>query len=265
MEASKGIKRVVVDKTGTVTEGKLSVVGMHLVPVQNGGNDELYAGDAGLEGLCADGVTGRRAVVAMVSATEAKSEHPLAKAIAVYGKDLLKDGSGDVPVATVETFESVTGAGVKAVVSCGGSKHMLLVGNARFVTQSEDGYIPASLSNFEKQETGLGRTIIFVSIHRGFYSSEHPLPILAVSLSDAPKPSSKHAIRALHAMGIEVNMMTGDGMATALAVAKQVGIRPEGVWASMSPKGKATMVTELIEKDSGGVAMVCSFFYMNCL
>ena len=38
------------------------------------------------------GVTGRRVVVAMVSATEAKSEHPLAKAIAVYGKDLLKDG-----------------------------------------------------------------------------------------------------------------------------------------------------------------------------
>ena len=160
-----------------------------------------------------------------------------------------------MPVATVETFESVTGAGVKTVVSCGGSKHMFLVGNARFVTQSEDGYIPASLSNFEKQETGLGRTIIFVSIHRGFYSSEHPLPILAVSLSDAPKPSSKHAIRALYAMGIEVNMMTGDGMATALAVAKQVGIRPEG----------AAMVTELIEKDSGGVAMVCSFFYMNCL
>jgi len=58
LEASKGIKRVVVDKTGTVTEGKLSVVGMHLVPVQNGGNDELYAGDAGLEGLCADGSYG---------------------------------------------------------------------------------------------------------------------------------------------------------------------------------------------------------------
>ena len=101
-----------------------------------------------------------------------------------------------------------------------------------------------------------------MSIHREFYSSEHPFPILAVSLSDALKPSSKHAIRALYAMGIEV---TGDGMATALAVAKQVGIRPEGVWASMSPKGKAAMVTELIEEDSGGVAMVCSFFYMNCL
>jgi Cu+-exporting ATPase len=267
LEASNGIRRVVVDKTGTVTEGKLSVVGMHWSAAQNGENEELYAGDAGLEGVCADGVTGRKVVMAMVCATEAKSEHPLAKAIAVYGKDLLKDGSGDVPVATVETFESVAGAGVKATISCGGLKHRLLVGNARFVTNSEDAYMPSSLSDFEKQETALGRTIIFVSIHRSssaFYSKE-PLPVLAVSLSDVPKPSSKHAIRALQDMGIEVNMMTGDGMTTALAVAKQVGIMPQGVWANMSPKGKAAMITELMEKGDGGVAMVCGFLYVNVL
>jgi Cu+-exporting ATPase len=57
-------------------------------------------------------------------------------------------------------------------------------------------------------------------------------------------------------MGIEVNMMTGDGKRTALAIAKQVGIPPEGVWAGMSPKGKATMVSELMEKYGEGVAMV---------
>jgi len=57
-------------------------------------------------------------------------------------------------------------------------------------------------------------------------------------------------------MGIEVNMMTGDGRATALAIAKQVGIKPEGVWAGMSPKGKASLVTELISKPGEGVAMV---------
>jgi Cu+-exporting ATPase len=79
--------------------------------------------------------------------------------------------------------------------------------------------------------------------------------MLAVSLSDAPKPSSAQAVKALRAMGMEVSMMTGDGMATALAVAKQVGIKPEGVWANMSPKGKASLVTELVKQ--GGVAMVC--------
>ncbi|KAF8074887.1 Cu-transporting P-type ATPase [Lyophyllum atratum] len=257
LEASKSIKRVVLDKTGTVTVGKLTVVGMHWVASGGDGhhavsNEELYAGDAGLEGVCADGTTGRKEVLAMVSAIEAKSEHPLAKAVAVYGKDLLGSES---PAATVETFESVTGAGVKAIVTCAARKYTMLVGNARFVTQSEDAYIPSSLSTYETQETKLGRTIIFVSVLPK-PNSALPLPVLAVSLADAPKPSSRYAIKALHAMGIEVNMMTGDGKATALAIAKQVGIRPEGVWAAMTPGGKAKMVTELIEKHGGGVAMV---------
>ena len=75
-----------------------------------------------------------------------------------------------------------------------------------------------------------------------------------MSLQDAPKASSAHAIRALQNMGIEVSMMTGDGEITAQAIAKQVGIKPEGVWSSMSPKGKAAVVTELMQK--GDVAMV---------
>ncbi|KAF8159433.1 Cu-transporting P-type ATPase [Crassisporium funariophilum] len=264
LEASKSIKRVVVDKTGTVTIGKLSVVGMHWVPPSGGlgVNDELYAGDTGLDGVCADGLTERREVVAMVSATEARSEHPLATAIASYGKELL--GSSG-PRAEVEEFESITGQGVQAKISCMGRKHTLLIGNARFVTQNPAGKvlitdaeaqraIPSSLSSYEAQETKIGRTIIFVSLLTS--RSSRPQPLLAVSLADAPRPSSRYAIMALHKMGIEVNMMTGDGKATALSIAKQVGIRPEGVWANMSPKGKAAMVTELMEKDGGGVAMV---------
>ncbi|KAG6854251.1 hypothetical protein C0991_008944 [Blastosporella zonata] len=257
LEASKSIKRVVMDKTGTVTVGKLSVVGVHWVPSSSDShpevnNDELYAGDAGLDGLCADGMTGRREMLAMVSAIEAKSEHPLAKAIAVYGKDLLGSES---PATNVETFESVTGAGVKAIVTCAERKHTVLVGNARFITQSEDAYLPNALSSYHFQETRVGRTVIYVSVLPRA-TSALPLPILGISLADAPKPSSKYAIQALLAMGIEVNMMTGDGKATALAIAKQVGIRPEGVWAEMSPGGKAAMITELIEKHGSGVAMV---------
>ncbi|KAJ7091378.1 Cu-transporting P-type ATPase [Mycena belliarum] len=257
LEASKSIRRVVVDKTGTVTVGKMSVVGVHWVPSPQSSlshSGEPYAGDAGLDGTCADDSTGRLAIVAMVTATEAKSEHPLATAVAAYGKDALRDAGVSVPGTTVESFESVTGAGVRSVLTHAGSKYTLLIGNARFITQSKDGYIPSTLSTYEHQETTLGRTIIFVSLLK--LSSSQPLPILAVSLSDAPKPSSKYAIRALQNMGIEVNMMTGDGKTTALAIAKQVGIRPEGVWAGMSPKGKATMVSELMEKHGEGVAMV---------
>lgn len=254
LEASRTIKRVVMDKTGTVTEGKLTVAGLRwVIGASEHVAEEPYA-DSTIEGMSADGITSRKAVLAMVSATEARSEHPLAKAIATHGKELLK-GDPSLPEPVVEQFESVTGAGVQAGVSFSKQKYTVLVGNANFVVQNHDGYMPSALSTFEEQETKLGRTIIFVSLLRD-NSSKIPLPVMAISLSDAPKPSSKYAIRALKKMGIEVNMMTGDSKPTALAIAKEVGISPDGVWASMTPKGKASMITELIEKHGDGVAMV---------
>ncbi|KIJ65595.1 hypothetical protein HYDPIDRAFT_88088 [Hydnomerulius pinastri MD-312] len=257
LEASRSIKRIVLDKTGTVTEGKLSVVGMAWVPPRDGSEllPEDNVGPRSLAFKCADGVTSRGAVVAMVSATEARSEHPLAKAIAVYGKELVGKSELDVPEVIVESFESITGAGVRTVLSLGGSKYTLFVGSARFVMQSDGAYLPSVLSTYEAQESKQARTVIYVSMTRGS-SSSTPTPLLAVSLSDAPKPSSAQAIKALQKMGIEVSMMTGDGMSTALAVAKQVGIKPEAVWANMSPKGKASLVTEMMKKEGSGVAMV---------
>ncbi len=193
----------------------------------------------------------------MVAATEALSEHPLAKAIATFGKELLRDQT--LPEVTVDQFESVTGAGVKAVLACRGQRYTLLVGNTRFVSTSDE-EMPSSILGFENQETEQGRTVIYVSIRKG--SLRESTPILAVSLSDAPKPSSRHAIRALQQMGVEVYMMSGDGKATALAIAKQVGIKQDGVWAGISPGGKATLITELIEKHGDGVAMVSvSYLY----
>ena len=66
-------------------------------------------------------------------------------------------------------------------------------------------------------------------------------------------------------MGVTVYMMTGDGQITARAVAKHVGISPEHVWARMSPKGKAKVVADLIEKHGGGVAMVCALKFTTSL
>ncbi|TFY58722.1 hypothetical protein EVG20_g8041, partial [Dentipellis fragilis] len=142
--------------------------------------------------------------------------------------------------------------GVTATITLSGSpkQHTVWIGSARYVSEFNDGQVPTTLLHFEGEEASQGRTIIYAAIASG----SRRLPALAFSLSDAPKPSSAQAIRALQDMGIEVNMMTGDGKDTALAVAKQVGIPPEGVWASMSPKGKASVVAELMEK--GNVAMV---------
>lgn len=255
LEASRSIKRIVLDKTGTVTQGKLTVAGMAWVPPRD--SSELLpddnVGSQSLSFKCADGIATRAAIIAMVAATEGKSEHPLAKAIAAHGKSLLASADVQISALDMKSFESVTGAGVKALIASSGSNYTLYIGNARFITQSNDAQLPSILTNYEAQESKLGRTVIFVSSSR---TSSTPLPLLAVSLSDAPKPSSAQAVKALRAMGIEVNMMTGDGMVAALAVAKQVGIQSEGVWANMSPKGKASLVTDLMKQGNGGVAMV---------
>nr|AAO32800.1 copper P-type ATPase CtaA [Trametes versicolor] len=256
LEASRFIKRIALDKTGTVTEGKLTVAALTWAPSSDHSDLHSYAtdGDVPLTTKCVGNAT-RADVIAMVAATEARSEHPLAKAVAVHGKELLNKSMVPIPEVVIHTFESVTGAGVKAEIGLPGGKGQctLFVGNARFILQTGDAQLPSALAAFDSEESHRGRTSIFVSIST---SGKPPVPILAIALADAPRPSSIHAIRALQNMGIEVNMLTGDAKATALAVAKQVGIKPENVWASMSPKGKASVVTELMEKYGGGVAMV---------
>ncbi|KAI0709854.1 copper P-type ATPase CtaA [Earliella scabrosa] len=257
LEASRFIKRIVLDKTGTVTQGKLTVAAIAWAPASDHSDLHSIVGsldDAPLTTKVLGNVT-RADVIAMVAATEARSEHPLAKAVAVYGKELLNKSLVAIPEVVIDTFESVTGAGVKASITlpAGKGPHTVFIGNARFALQSADAQLPTVLAAFVSEAESQGRTPIFVSI---LGSSGKPAPVLAIALSDAPRPSSIHAIRAFQDMGIEVHMMTGDAKGTALAVAKQVGIRPENVLANMSPKGKASVVTELMEKHGGGVAMV---------
>ena len=266
LEASRHIRRIVLDKTGTVTEGKLTLSALVWTPAL----DELdaifdehapvgmAAADHGeLTRPAADGITSRLAVLAMVSVAEARSEHPLAKAVAQYGREIIAQ-HGIMPEIDMTGFESVTGAGVKAtlMLTAENLTYDMYVGTAPFICQARDNTtsLPATLSAFEAQETSLGRTVIFVSMVRG--SGGTPQPVLALSLSDQPKPSAAPAIRALQNMGIEVNIMTGDSEATAKAVAQQVGVKPDGIWSRMSPQGKARMVEQLMEKDNGGVAMV---------
>lgn len=254
LEASRSIKHIVLDKTGTVTEGKLTVTGMAWATLHSDPESPSEVnGPQSLSLKCADGFTTRATVIAMVSATEARSEHPLAKAIATHGKELSSRSGVVIPEVNVEAFESVTGAGVKATLGLSGTTYTILIGNASFVTDSDATRLPSTLSGYEAQESQLARTVVYVSVARAFAA---PTIVLAVSLSDIPKPSSAQAIQALRDMGISVSIMTGDSMKTAVAVAKQIGVSPDSVWANMSPKGKASLVTELTKKGEGGVAMV---------
>ncbi|KAI9435334.1 heavy metal translocatin [Lactarius indigo] len=257
LEASLSLRRVVLDKTGTVTEGRLTVASVAWAPASELSGTQTHDaaevdGEALQTTMAADEITTRAAVIAMLSATEACSEHPLAKAVTIWGKNVLP---ANAPDASVEAFESITGQGVRATVTVATQrKYTAWVGSARFITQADvGGRLPTGLADFEAREARKGRTLIYVAIASSVSSMS---AVLALSLADAPRRSSARAIRALQDMGIEVNLMTGDGRETALVVARQVGIAPEGVWAGMSPKDKAAVVAELMEKDGGGVAMV---------
>lgn len=273
LEASRHIRRIVFDKTGTVTEGKLTLVSLGWAPSHTEAAAAISASTSSTfaaslsRSISAVSQATRLDVLALVAAAEARSEHPLARATATYGKQVLQSAGLDAPAAEVLEFESITGEGVQATIEL--SSHDLptatygvYIGTSTFIASAASS-LPSSLTAFEAQEASLGRTVIFVSVSSLTSSSSKlgsvtPIPVLALSLSDIPKPSAAPAIRALQDMGIEVNLMTGDSQATAYAIARELGIAEDGVWSRVSPKGKATIVAELREKDKGrgGVAMV---------
>ena len=275
LEASRHVRRVVFDKTGTVTDGKLDVVALEWAPpvdsATNGASVSVSSASVtptSLTSPSADGKVTRAGVLAMVAAAEGRSEHPLARATAAYGKNIIGSLGIATPVAEVQDFESVTGAGVRASVVLSSpagtgttvsASYEIQIGTASFVTQSvNDGdyssSLPAALTEFEERESNKGRTVIFMSISSS--KSASLIPVLALSCADSAKPSSRQAVEALQAMGIEVCMLTGDSEATAQAIARDVGIPSHCVWSRVSPKGKAQIIQELMEKREGGVAMV---------
>jgi Cu+-exporting ATPase len=200
----------VLDKTGTITEGKPALTDVLPAP----GVDE-------------------KELLRLVASTERSSEHPLAQAIVAGGRDR------GLELTEPARFDSVTGKGVRATVD----GRELLIGNARLLT---DAGIPTT--ELEQRAAALaeaGKTPMFIAL------DGRPAGLVAVA--DTIKPDSAAAVRALHALGLEVAMITGDNRRTAQAVAAQVGI--DRVLAEVLPEDKADEVRTL--QDEGKlVAMV---------
>lgn len=248
LEASKDVRRVVLDKTGTVTEGKMKVASV----IWAGSSDANDTASLALSTPAAP--LQRHSILALLSLSESRSEHPLALAVAAYGGETLASAGLPPPHGEVVEFNSFTGEGVEAVVKLStGVQERLRIGKAEFVLSksAEAGELPQAMSQFQSAQMRAARTVVFVSIVRA-----GPIPVLALALADSPKPSSAHAIAALQRMGIIVTMLTGDAEETAKAVAREVGIDEDEVYAGVSPKGKAKIVRDLMERDNGGVAMV---------
>ena len=215
LEATGRTQIVALDKTGTITSGEPKVT--DIVP------DETF-----FEG------TGNNAgkLLAIAASVEAKSEHPLAKAIMERAK------TDEIAVAEVTDFSAVVGNGLTAILA----GKMIKAGNLAFVSKfvkvSDD--MRAKAVEFSKE----GKTPLF------FAADDRLCGIIAVA--DTIKEDSPEAVRQLKNMGIRVVMLTGDNEQTANAIGKQAGV--DEVIAGVLPDGKEAVIRKL--KKRGRVAMV---------
>jgi len=191
---------IALDKTGTVTQGRPELTDMVL----------------------ADGVD-RADILALVAAVETQSEHPIAEAIVRAAQ------AENAARHDVESFESITGYGVRAKVA----GHEVLVGADRLMVR--EGLSIGSLAEAEGRLAVLGRTALFAAVDGRVAA--------VIGVSDPVKPASAAAIGALHRLGLEVAMITGDKRETADAIARETGI--DHVIAGVLPDGKVAALNEL--------------------
>lgn len=209
LENAGKIQIAVLDKTGTVTSGKPVVTDI----------------------ICADGFS-EDEILKIAYSLEAKSEHPLAKAICEKANEL------KTKAEEVSEFSALPGNGLKAVLN--GKE--LVGGSVKFI--SGQAGIPQTLEEASKKLSEQGKTPLM------FMQDGQVLGIIAVA--DTIRPESPEAIKELKNMGIKVVMLTGDNERTAKAVGKQAGV--DKVVAGVLPDGKEREIRKL--KELGKVAMV---------
>lgn len=223
LETAHDIGTVVLDKTGTITQGKPEVT-----DVIEAGLDE--ASSSG--GIGAKGASGPASFLSFAAGIEKRSEHPLAQAIVNYA-----DAHGVEGVA-VEGFEQVPGEGIAAMVD----GEECLAGNLRMMEARD---IDASAYADRAQALADdGKTVLY------FARAGRLAGLIAVA--DVVKPTSKLAIDELRRMGISTVMLTGDNERTAKAIQRRVGV--DTVIAGVLPQDKEKTVRDL--SSQGTVAMV---------
>ncbi|MBD2693657.1 heavy metal translocating P-type ATPase [Anabaena catenula] len=203
LELAHKIQIIVLDKTGTLTQGKPTVT--DFVTVHGTANSNELV------------------LLQLAATVERNSEHPLAEAVVQYAK------SQEVSLATVNNFLAIAGSGVQGVVN----DHLVQIGTQRWLT--EIGINPDSLQQYQLGWESAGKTVIFIAVDGALQG--------IMAISDALKPSSAQAVKALQNLGLEVVMLTGDNQQTADAIALQVGINQ--VFAQVRPDQKAAIIQSL--------------------
>lgn len=246
LETATKINHVVLDKTGTLTMGKMSVSQSEQTGMWKTQVDLWWT---------------------LVGLAETSSEHPIAKAILSGAKEKLRLAVDEQLAGNMGDFKATVGNGIAASIEPGSGyenrRYAIIIGNASFLrkqgvavpTTPEDEYNDyedirrQSLSGPSSSKMGqsAGITTIHVAIDSVYAGS--------IGLSDILKPTARAAVAALHRMNISTCLVTGDQAATAHHVAALVGIAPENVFAGVLPQGKKEIIQDF-QKQGKTVAMV---------
>ena len=208
LESTRRIDTIVLDKTGTVTTGKMSLA------------DALPAPGEDLHEL-----------LRLAGAAEDGSAHPIAAAIASGARQRLAAGLPDAELPQAEDFASYHGLGVTAVAD----GHAVAVGRSGWLADQWAHTVPQPLADRAVQAEAAGQTAVFAAWDGAVRG------VLVVA--DTVKPTSAAAITRLRGLGLRPVLLTGDNERAARAVADAVGI--DEVIAGVLPEGKATAVKEL--------------------
>lgn len=217
LETPAKLKAIAMDKTGTLTEGRPKVV--ELVPLGNRTEAELLE---------------------FAAALEARSEHPLARAI------LDKARERGITVAPAASVQAVRGKGVTGRV---GARDAWLGSRKYLEERAKTGAMPEVMLSADRI-AGAGRTVVAVGDENSIWG--------LIAIADAVRPEAKRIVAELHAAGVErVVMLTGDNRATAEVIARETGV--DEVQAELLPEDKVAAIERLVghlHKSSGAVAML---------
>ncbi|OGI46253.1 ATPase [Candidatus Nomurabacteria bacterium GWB1_40_6] len=212
LEKLHKVNTVVVDKTGTITVGKPTLVDIEILAKEVGHRAPLMSD------------LGEQEFISILSSLEKKSEHPIAEAILNYSLEK------NIKIENVSNFESISGKGLKGVIN--GTEYF--VGNVKLMQDLGLSFDSAKLEQYTTQ----GKTPVLLA------TAEKVLGFVAVA--DEIKAESKKAISDLHKLGIKVVMLTGDDEKAAKYMASLVGI--DDVVAHVLPADKLSKIKKLQEE-----------------
>ncbi|MFN6456046.1 MAG: heavy metal translocating P-type ATPase [Nostoc sp. EfeVER01] len=184
LELAHRIQTIVLDKTGTLTQGKPTVT--DFVTVNGTANSNELK------------------LLQLAASVERNSEHPLAEAVVRYAQ------SQQVELTEAKQFEAIAGSGVQGIVS----DHLVQIGTQRWM--EELGINTRTLQERKASLEAAGKTAILIAVDGQIQG--------LMGIADALKPSSVAVVKTLQKLGLEVVMLTGDNRKTAEAIAGEVGI-----------------------------------------